>query len=165
MERWNVKKKGRVQHLHHVCRHHCRVNLYSWWKPQYWLKAPSYVLSFHHILSTTVMSPETSSMGYPCFHHILSTTVMSPETSSMGYPCFHYFICFNLIFLKCINTLYFLMTWKACCGAAVPGWDWLPSKLSDCGEPILGIFASTSGSSWKSYNKTSSARQLIHSTL
>lgn len=46
-------------------------------------------------------------------------------------------------------TLYFFMTWKACCGAAVPGWPWLLSRLSenDCGESILGILASANGSS------------------
>jgi hypothetical protein len=48
-----------------------------------------------------------------------------------------------------LPTLYFFITWNAYWGEAILGWPWLLSGLSekDCGEPILGILASASGSS------------------
>ena len=39
------------------------VYIHSWWRPQGWLKAVSYILSFHWFFSATVMSTDMSQVG------------------------------------------------------------------------------------------------------
>ena len=50
------------------------VFLFSWWKPQCWLKAP---ISYHRRLCTPAMSTESSQVGvtlFPSFYHIFYQT-------------------------------------------------------------------------------------------
>ena len=48
--------------------------VYSWWKPQYWMKAP-YISHFLRPISATVMSIDVNQVGvalFPSFQHFLS---------------------------------------------------------------------------------------------
>ena len=49
----------------------------SWRKPQCWLKALSYISSFHRVLSTTAMSTDVSQVGVGLFPSFISFHAVS----------------------------------------------------------------------------------------
>ena len=108
-------------YLTHICRHRY---VYSWWKSQFWLKAP-YISSFHQVLSAPAMLKRReeydSYLTHICrhhyiyswwkpqcwlrapyissFHQVLSATMMSTDVSQVGVVLFPSFVTFLLFHL------------------------------------------------------------------